>query len=158
MDYTVVSENGLPIQFKNWNDKYLLTQEKNSIIAFPFDCEKGIVVTLNDELLMTARNYLYKKATLEIKQLLPKKVYQRISKEKDEILYYTGRILPSQEFNGEPNLSEVCIERFSPLAYALVNEVHWYNTDAKHTGNETVTRYVQKVAHIIEGRSIIKKF
>ena len=131
MHYTVVSENGLPIQSKNCNDKYLLTQEKNSINAIPFDCVKGLVVTLNDELLITALNYLYKKATLDIKQFLPKKVYQGISKEKDEILYYTGSILPSQEFNGELNLCEVCIdltvstfcvpliERFSPLAYKL---------------------------------------
>ena len=54
---TVVSENGLPIQFKNCNDKYLVTQERNSIIAFPFDCVKGLVVTLNDKHLMTALNY-----------------------------------------------------------------------------------------------------
>ena len=107
LHYTVVSENELPIQFKNFNDKYLITQEKNSLNAFPFDCVKGLVVTLNDELLITALNYLYKKATLEItalnylykkatleitalnylykkapleiKQLLPKMVYQRIS-------------------------------------------------------------------------------
>ena len=44
------------------------------------------------------------------------------------------------------------------MAYALVNEVHWYNTDEKHSGNETVMRYVQRVAYIIEEKSIIKKF
>ena len=50
------------------------------------------------------------------------------------------------------------IDKFSPLAYSLVNEIHWYNDDARHSGNETVMRYVQKVAHIIEGRSLVKVF
>ena len=40
----------------------------------------------------------------------------------------------------------------------MVNEIHWYNVDAKHSGNETVLRYVQKVAYIIEGRSVVKRF
>ena len=97
-------------------------------------------------------------------------MYRYISKERNEVLYYTGCILPSQEFDGKINLSGICvdlsmasfcvplIDKFSPLAYALINEIHWYNTDAMHSGNETVMRYVQKIAHIIEGRSLIKKF
>ena len=50
------------------------------------------------------------------------------------------------------------IEKFSPLAYSLVNEIHWYDDDAKHSGNESVLRYVQKNAYIIEGRSLVKQF
>ena len=50
------------------------------------------------------------------------------------------------------------IEKHSPLAYALVNEIHWYNNDAKHSGNETVRRFVQQVAYIIERRQLVKKF
>ena len=50
------------------------------------------------------------------------------------------------------------METYSPLAYALVNEVHWYNDDAKHSGNETVLRNIHKIAYIIEGRSLVKKF
>ena len=75
-----------------------------------------------------------------------------------------------REFDGKLNLSDVCIgltstsfcvpliDRSSPLAYAVVNEIHWYNVDAKHSGNETVLRYVQKVAYIIEERSVVKRF
>ena len=40
----------------------------------------------------------------------------------------------------------------------LINEVHWCGDDSKHSGNETSMRYVQRIAHIIEGRSIIKLF
>ena len=50
------------------------------------------------------------------------------------------------------------MDRYSPFAYALVNEVHWYNTDAKHSGVETVLRHVRNIAYIIDGRSLIKQF
>ena len=50
------------------------------------------------------------------------------------------------------------VDKNSPIAYALINEIHWYNDDAMHSGNETVARHVLKVAHIIDGRGIIKQF
>ena len=109
-DLTMHSVNELPIQFMYYNNKYLVTQEKYSINIFPFNCPKGLVVTLNDDLLKRALNYFYKKATLEIKKFLPKNVYKNISNEKNNILYYTGRILQSQEFDGKLNLSDVCID------------------------------------------------
>ena len=101
---------------------------------------------------------------------MDKKVYQKISTEIGGILYYTGRILPSQEFNGKLNLSDVSIDlssvsfcatltdSLSPFAYSVVNETHWYNDDAKHSGVETVLRYSQKIAYIIRGRNLVKKF
>ena len=159
----------LPSQFKNVHNKYLVTLKKQTD-SFPFNFQEGLVVCLNDNLLMDALNYFYRKATQEIKHFLPKKRFEKISKEKDGILFYTGRILPSQEFNGIQNLSDVCmdlsmssfcvplIDKLSPLAYALINEVHWYDLDANHSGNETVLRYVQKIAFILEGRSLIKQF
>ena len=103
----VLCENKLPAQFKCSNDKYLVTQKRND---FPFNCQEGLVVDLSDEMLITAINYFYKKATLEIKHFQNKKIYKSISKEKNEVLYYTGRILPSQEFDGKLNLSDVCID------------------------------------------------
>ena len=115
------------------------------MISRSFNCKRGLVVGLN------------------------KNVYKNIAKERDGILYYTGRILPSQKFNNKLNLSDVCIdltmssfcvplvEKFSPLAYSLVNEIRWYDDDAKHSGNESVLRYVQKNAYIIEGRSLVKQ-
>ena len=50
------------------------------------------------------------------------------------------------------------VDKCSPLAYALVNEIHWYNDEARHSGNETVAREVQKVAYIIDGKGIVKEF
>ena len=47
--------------------------------------------------------------------------------------------------------------KHSPLAYSLINEVHWDSMAAKHSGMETVWRYVLKTAYIIFGRDIVKK-
>ena len=55
-----------------------------------FNCKRGLVVG-SEEILMTAPNYLYKKASLEIKHFQNKNVYKNIAKERDGILYYTGR-------------------------------------------------------------------
>ena len=60
----IVSESKLPTQLKFFNDKYLVTQENHDL---PFNCKRGLVVGLSEEILMTALNYLYKKASLEIK-------------------------------------------------------------------------------------------
>ena len=85
-------------------------------------------------------------------------------------MYYTGRILPTQQLIGRTSLADVCIDltastfcvplidKLSPLAYALVNEVHWYNEDARHAGNETVMRHIQLIAHIIESKQLVKQF
>ena len=152
----------LPAQFKSSNDKYLVTQGDL--------CQQGLVVSLEDDLLLDALNYFYKKATLEIKRFLPKNSYKKISEEKNDVLFYTGRILPSQEIDGKLHLSDVCldlttssfcvplVEKNSPLAYAIINEVHWHDPDACHSGNETVLRHVLKVAFVMEGRSLVKNF
>ena len=83
------------------------------------------------------------------------------------ILYYTGRIL-SQTFHGKLTLSDVfldltsasfCVaDNKSPFAFSVVNETHWYNNDAKHSGVETVLRYTRKIAYIIKGRELLKSF
>ena len=86
------------------------------------------------------------------------------------ILYYTGRILSSQKFHGKLTLSDVSLDltsasfcvlitdNKSPFAYSVVNETHWYNNDAKHSGVEIVLRYTRKIADIIKGRELVKSF
>ena len=48
------------------------------------------------------------------------------------------------------------IEKNSPLAYSIVSDIHWYNENVRHSGIESVWRYVLKKVYIIEGRSIVK--
>ena len=48
------------------------------------------------------------------------------------------------------------IDKHSPLAYSIINEVHWYNKVANHSGVETVLRYTLKYGYIIEGQELVK--
>ena len=104
-----------------------------------------------------------------MKHFLKDSKIEQISFEKDGILYYSGRLQPNQEMNPVAKLTEVMkdlssstfcvpiIEKNSPLAYSLINEVHWDDPVAKHTGVETVLRYTMKYGYIIEGRELVKK-
>lgn len=47
------------------------------------------------------------------------------------------------------------VDKFTPIAISLVNEVHWHDPKAKHSGNETTWRYVLQKAFIVEGKSLI---
>ena len=94
--------------------------------------------------------------------------YERFCIEKNGILIYSGRILPDSEITvagrmtnamKDLNIDTFCvpvIEKHSPLAYSIVNEVHWYNKTVMHCGIESIWRYVLKIAYIIEGRQIVK--
>ena len=60
-----------------------------------------------------------------------------MSVEKNAILYYVGRILPTEKISCADQLSNTmrdlcattfcvpCVYRHSPIAYSIVNEVHW---------------------------------
>ena len=70
-----------------------------------------------------------------------------------QVAFYCSRTLVCID----QTTSSLCvplIENLSPLAYALINEVHWYDAEAKHGGNETVLRHDQKIAYVIQGRPL----
>ena len=127
------------------------------------------MVTLSEEEIKASRLYFFKKATAEVKKFVKLSNYQKISVEKNEVLYYTGRILSTSNINSACEMSSTMkdlsattfqvplVYKHSPLAYSLVNEVHWYSMAAKHSGVETVWRYVLKTAYIIFGREVVKK-
>ena len=49
------------------------------------------------------------------------------------------------------------IYKHSPLAYSIVNEIHWHSDAAEHSDVETVWRYVFKLKYIMQGRDLVKK-
>ena len=58
------------------------------------------------------------------------------------------------------SMSTFCIpiiDKHSPLAYSIVNEVHWYDKVAKHAGIKSVLRFTMQYGFILEGREIAKK-
>ena len=157
-------------------EKYLVTEGKihryDSNVEI--QCKQGQVIILHEDDIKESFDYFYRKSTLEIKHFLHKKDYNDIADEKNGILYYKGRILPTQLYGvnllSKKGLSDVMIDLTassfcvplvdyrSPFAFSIVSEVHWHDQDAKHSGVETVLRYTQKLAHIIGGRELVKKF
>ena len=135
-----------------------------------FSCKPGLVIILKGTDLKNALEYIYRMATLELIEFVENQSYKNITEMRDNILYFTGRILPSQEFGRNLSMSDAImdltastfvapvIDSLSPLAFRIVNEVHWYDPVAKHSGNETVLRYTKKYAHIVEGRELVKRF
>ena len=124
---------------------------------------------VSDEEINEASAYFFKKATDEVIHFSTKDKYQKISIEKDGILYYSGRILPSQEITSVQTMTDAMrdlssltfcvplVEKQSPLAYSIINEIHWYHESARHSGVETTLRYTMKYAFIMEGRDLVKQ-
>ena len=114
-------------------------------------------------------NYFYQKATEEVKEFSKPSKYEKISSEKDKILYYTGRILPNQDIQHTGNPTDIMLDlsstsffvpiihKNSPIAYSIISDIHWYHKVAKHSGVETLMRYVLQKVYVIEGRSLMKQ-
>ena len=146
------------------SSKINLTKNSNNS-----NCPKELKVPkLSSDEIIKGEIYLFQKCTNEIKHFLPDKKYQHISKEINGILMYTGRILPTTEVtctgkftNAMKDLSSTTfcvplVDKFSPVAYSIINNVHWNDKSASDCGVETTLRYVLKKAHILEGRAIVK--
>ena len=111
-------------------------------------------IILSEHEIQRSQNYFYKLATMEVKKFANLSQYDKISFQKEDILYYTGWILHIQEVKSVSNatavMSDLCTNSFcvpiiyrnSPIAYSIVNEIHWYHNVAKHSGVETTSRYV----------------
>ena len=123
---------------------------------------------LGDDEMKAAANYYFRKATLELKHFTHAAQYKKISVEKDSILYFKGRILPSQTIQSVIPLTETMkdltnmnfcvplVDKFSPIGFAIANDIHWNHKVANHTGVETVFRYVAESCYIIDGRDIVR--
>lgn len=134
-----------------------------------FMCTKGLVVDLDPNMTNAALQYFFKKASVEVKHFLPVSKYKNISEEKSGILFYTGRILPTQGIScKQQTLCDVCldlmkdtfcvpiIDALSPIAYSIADEIHWYHPDVKHGGIESALRETYRTAFIVGGRELLK--
>ena len=126
---------------------------------------KKLFLQSNDELTI---NYYFSKATKEIQYFTPEKKYSKITNEKNGILYYTEQILPTKETLSTGRFTNAMldlnassfivpmVDRYSPIAFSIVNYIHWYHPGAKHACVETVYRFVLQIVYIIDGRELIK--
>ena len=123
---------------------------------------------LSTEDISKSEHYFFRKATQEVKHFNHDSKFKKISEEKNGILYYTGRILPTDQINAigkatatmkDLSASTFCvpvIDKNSPLAYSIIQEIHWNHPTAMHSGVETTWRYVLQVCYILQGRSLVK--
>ena len=126
-------------------------------------------ITLSDEEILATKEYFFRKVTLKVKKFIKSTQYQKISIERDSILYYSGRIPPTDNIKITGEMSAAMkglaadtfcvpmIYKHSLLAYSLINEVHWHSKAPMHSGVETGWRYVLKTGFIIFERDLVKK-
>ena len=128
------------------------------------------IVVLSDSDVQCSLDYLFKKSTEELKSFVHPKHYENISVENNGVLYYVGRVFNSDiSFEGN-DISEKMIDlsketfvvpiidRYSPLAYSIVSDVHWHHVTANHSGVETTIRAIMVIAHILNVRQLVKLF
>ena len=125
---------------------------------------------LSDSDIQYSLNYFFMKGTEELKSFVHPKHYSTDTIEKDGILYYTGRVMNSDISLHGDDISDKMIDLSkksfvvpildsdSPLAFSIVNEVHWYDESAKHRGVETTIRSTMTIAHILQVRKLAKRF
>ena len=156
-------------------DAYPRDESIDQYVVFSFSFSTApavfnvVVVHLLKDVLSAAKNYFFRKATLEVQKFVDPKKYTNISVLKDGILFFTSRILATQKIDGQFNFTDAVLDlseatfcvpltdALSPLAYAIVLETHWHDPDVKHAGVESTLRYAQNTAHIIGGRELVKK-
>lgn len=105
--------------------------------------------TLTEDEISAAEKYYFKKASKEVHHFVSKSKYDKISTEKDDVLLYTGRILPTKgvsivgkftDVMKDLSTSTFCVpilERYSPIAYSISLDVHLNDAMVKHSGIET---------------------
>ena len=134
--------------------------------------DASLHILLSESEISAARQYFFRKATKEVLHFAKKNDYDKISKMTDGILYYTGRILPTQKIEAgdaitftdamkDLSSTTFCvpiIDSHSPIAYSVLNDIHWNHPVANHRGVETVYRYVLRECYILDGRNLVKMF
>ena len=114
-----------------------------------------------DRYINLALCYLFRKATAEVKKFNSKLSIEKISVEKEGVLFSTGRMVQGMKFiqagglevtDLEPlgiNSWSPILDRYSPLSYCIAQHVHWCL--ASHRGPETCYRLSLQHCFIMQG-------
>ena len=86
----------IPSMFDYNKDMFLVTTGAN--------CTSGLVVNVKESCIKL--KYFFKKASDEVKHFVSESRYSNISQEVNEILYYSGPILPTQGITGSLTLCD----------------------------------------------------
>ena len=126
-------------------------------VAEPSSCDRYIGLALL---------YLFRKATLEVKEFNSVSFIKKHTIEMDGILVSKNRMVEGLDYlySGELNidlgslgikLHAPVLDRFSPLSYSIANHVHWKL--APHRGMETQNRVSLEHVQIIQSMSLYKE-
>jgi len=150
--------------------QYLVTSKTNNANSSKVSNNEGsVAVYLTDDEINKAELYFYKKGSKEVIKFVKESKYKHITQVVDGILTYTGRILSTDEIQITTPMTNVmkdlhktmfCVpvlDKYSPLAYSIVDQIHWHDPAVRHSGNESIWRYTLKQVYIIEGRDVVKR-
>ena len=141
-------------------------QRRNRVFPKWIQCDATVPVLEEDT--RRAEGYFNRKATEEVRKFLKPDQYKDITTESNQILHFTGRILPDEEVTVLGRVTNVmkdlcsttfCVpvtDSYSPVAFSLVTDIHWNDESIQHTGVETTLRYVMKKMYVIDGRALVK--
>ena len=119
------------------------------------------IVKFTEEELAEAELYFFRKATLEVKEFNDKKVWKDHSFEKDEVLYYTGRITDGFIVESKEQIFEdldplyftkPIVDRGSPVAYSIMTYAH--EEMARHRCAASTLQQSRTVAFILKGKGL----
>ena len=127
-------------------------------------------VILTDDDVSRSLSYLYKKGSEEVKEFNKKDFVNKISIERNGILFLKSRILDGQRFQIAGvfeninsfgleqfglNMAVPVLDRNSPLSYSIGDYVH--RILSKHGGYETCLRQSLNICFIIQGMGLFRE-
>ena len=122
---------------------------------------------LEDKAFAVSVTYLFRIASLEVKQFNKKNLIEKHGTLEEGIIFAKSRLLDHMEFNKVTGMEMVSLDplginvkvplldRFSPLSYSLAQYVHW--EVSKHSGLESCNRLCLERVHILQGFSLFKE-
>ena len=124
------------------------------------------IVSLGDKETSRALEYLYKKATIEVKAFNDSKYIKKIAVEKEDILYCKSRLLESAELRVVGHLKDTInlesftgvkfkvpvLDKHSPLSVSVANYLHYVKY--QHKGAESLHRLSLQFCNILGGKQL----
>ena len=142
---------------------WLLSKAKGISVKEKLPNEVSITDRLSPVEIKAAEDYFFRIGTAEVKKFTKSKDIS-CAIEKDEILYYTGRILDGQNVmdpeNVFPDLRPLTfvkpiLDRYSPISYSIMKHVH--ENLVNHRGTQHTLLESRYIAFIIGGRNLAKE-
>ncbi len=128
------------------------------------EVDPAAAVVFSQDELQLAADYFFRLGTREFKKFGKLSEVKHCSVEKDQILYFTGRVLDTSSlvatekvlFDIDPvSFVKPILDKSSPISYSVMIETHW-NT-AVHSSPLTTYRFSLETAYVVGGRALAQE-